>query len=75
MALTYVGELVGPQYRSKVFMWSGVMQAMSAAGHAGQLHPGGRRPGGLTDVSGQQRPIYAPVPVQMGLCCRDELGG
>lgn len=35
MALTYVGELVGPQYRSKVFMWSGVMQAMSAAGHAG----------------------------------------
>lgn len=34
--LAYAGELFGPQYRSRVFMWSGVMQAMSASAHAGQ---------------------------------------
>jgi hypothetical protein len=33
--LTYAGELFGKQYRSKVFMWVGTMQALSAAGQAG----------------------------------------
>ncbi|XP_034244527.1 arabinose-proton symporter-like [Thrips palmi] len=35
IALTFAGELLGPQYRSKVFMWSGVMQAISGTAHAG----------------------------------------
>ncbi|KAJ1519044.1 hypothetical protein ONE63_011287 [Megalurothrips usitatus] len=34
LCLTYAGELFSPQYRSKMFMWAGTMQGVSAASHA-----------------------------------------
>ncbi|KAK3925399.1 Synaptic vesicle glycoprotein 2B [Frankliniella fusca] len=35
LSMTYAGELFGKTYRSRVFMWGGTLQAVSAAVHAG----------------------------------------